>query len=316
MATTLPAPVRTGGIDRKLTYFAWLTLGWNVLVVIFGAVVRSTGSGAGCGNHWPLCNGEVIPVSPGLHTVIEFTHRMMTGVSGWLVLGLLLAVLRWKPRPDPARKAAVATMGFLILEALLGAVLVKLGYVTGNRSTGRVVALAIHLTNTLTLVAFLTLTAWLVSGRPKPRLALGAWLTLVVTALMGVSGSLAALGDTLFPATSLRAAFAQDFTAGAPMLLRLRTVHPVSVVLATGALLWAVTRVNRSKRLASWTLALFASQIVAGIVDLVLLAPWWMQVVHLLGADLYWVSLLLLLFSTDAVPEANWAPQMKTPATS
>lgn len=314
MATTLPSPVQTGGIHRKLTYYAWLTLAWNVLVVIFGAVVRSTGSGAGCGNHWPLCNGEVIPVSPGIHTIIEFTHRMMTGVSGWLVLGLLLAVLRWKPRPHPARKAAIATMGFLILEALLGAVLVKLGYVTGNRSTGRVVALAIHLTNTLTLVGFLTLTAWLVSGRPKPKLGPGAWLTLIVTAFLGVSGSLAALGDTLFPATSLRAAFAQDFAAGSPLLLRLRSVHPASVVLATAALLWVITRPNRHRQLATWTVALFASQIVAGIVDLLLLAPWWMQVVHLLGADLYWVSLLLLLFATPTAPRFDLPAQTRMPA--
>src|SRR5665213_3823423 len=63
--------------SSALARFAWFAVFYNVAVILWGALVRATGSGAGCGNHWPLCNGQVIPVSPGLHTVIEFTHRQM-----------------------------------------------------------------------------------------------------------------------------------------------------------------------------------------------------------------------------------------------
>lgn len=286
---------------RWLAAFAWVVVAWNVLVILWGALVRATGSGAGCGNHWPLCNGEVIPVSPGFHTVIEFVHRLMTGGSTFLMVALLLGTLRWTVKAHPARKAAVAATLFLLLEAILGALLVKLGYVTGNQSVGRVVLLSIHLTNTLTLVAFLVLVAWLLQFTRTPRLRLPHWTALVATVVVGVSGSLAALGDTLFPATSLRAAFAQDIAAGSPMLLRLRGVHPISVVFSTAAFLWLASRVRqagsaRAVSLVSACLALLLFQIALGFADLVLLAPWWMQVLHLLGADLFWVALLCLCF--------------------
>ena len=127
----------------------------------------------------------------------------------------------------------------LLNEALLGALLVKLGYVTGNKSVGRVVVLSIHLSNTLLLLAALTLTARLlgpgrcgVSCGVRGRNALWAVIGLAATMVVGVSGSLAALGDTLFPASSLRVAMEQDFAAASPWLLRLRWVHPVSAVIA------------------------------------------------------------------------------------
>lgn len=295
----------SGDRARWLVAFAWVVVAWNVLVVLWGALVRATGSGAGCGNHWPLCNGEVIPVSPGFHTVIEFVHRLMTGGSTFLMIALLVGVLRWTAKGHPARRAAVWATVFLVLEAILGALLVKLGYVTGNQSVGRVVLLSIHLTNTLTLVAFLTLTAWLLQYTRAPRLRATHWIVLLATVVVGVSGSLAALGDTLFPATSLRAAFAQDIAAGSPMILRLRGVHPISVLFSTAAFFWLVTRVRKrgSSRAASLVpvcVALLVFQIALGIADLALLAPWWMQVVHLLGADLFWVALLCLCFHDAA----------------
>ena len=126
---------------------AWLTLAWNILVVLWGAIVRATGSGAGCGNHWPLCNGEVIPHTPRVDTIIEFTHRLMSGGAVFLTLALLLAIFATSERLQPARKAIVAATVLLFNEAILGALLVKLGYVTGNRSVGRVILLSIHLSN-------------------------------------------------------------------------------------------------------------------------------------------------------------------------
>ena len=302
MATTAAA-VTAGRTPKALVRYAWGVVGYNVLVILWGALVRATGSGAGCGNHWPLCNGEVIPLSPRLDTVIEFTHRCMTGGATFVVIGLLVWTFRATVKGQAARVMAVASMALLLNEALLGALLVKLGYVTGNQSVGRMVLLSIHLSNTLLLLAALTLTAVLL-GTGQLWRELGviggrkvwAVLGLAATLIVGVSGSLAALGDTLFPASSLRAAFAQDFATGSPWLLRLRGIHPVSAVIAAVFVIWLVKQayVRGARRLGQVVLGLLAFQFLLGLADVVLLAPVWMQILHLLGADLYWVALVAL----------------------
>ncbi|WP_260741191.1 COX15/CtaA family protein [Tunturiibacter lichenicola] len=290
-------------VSRALVRFAWVVVAYNVLVILWGALVRATGSGAGCGNHWPLCNGQVIPLSPRVDTIIEFTHRCMTGGSTFLVIGLLVWTFRGTVKGQAARTLAVVSMVLLLNEAFLGALLVKLGYVTGNQSVGRVVLLSVHLSNTLLLLAALTLTATLLgTGQTSRELGahgtkkLWALLGLAATLIVGVSGSLAALGDTLFPASSLRAAFAQDFAAGSPWLLRLRGVHPASAIIAALFVFWLVAQARRAGagRLAGLVLGLLGFQFALGLADVVLLAPVWMQILHLLGADVYWVALVTL----------------------
>ncbi len=286
------------GVER----FAWGAVGYNVLVILWGALVRATGSGAGCGNHWPLCNGQVIPLSPTLHTIIEFTHRCMTGGSAFLVIGLLVWSFRATVKGQAARRLAIVSTVLLVNEALLGALLVKLGYVTNNQSLGRVVMLSVHLSNTLLLLAALTLTArFLGTGQPWAGLARAknldwAVLGLMATLVVGVSGSLAALGDTLFPSMSLHAAFAQDFATTSPWLLRLRGVHPASALIAAVFVGWLIVRARRrgASTLGNVVFVLLTFQFVLGIADVLLLAPAWMQILHLLGADLYWIALLLL----------------------
>ncbi|WP_263415600.1 COX15/CtaA family protein [Terriglobus albidus] len=297
MASTALHPASARLTTTHVKRLAWFTLAWNILVVLWGAIVRATGSGAGCGNHWPLCNGEVIPHTPRVDTIIEFTHRMMSGGAGVLTLALLLAIIATLQRPYSALKAILAATVLLINEAILGALLVKLGYVTGNRSIGRVIVLSIHLSNTLLLLGAYTLTVYFLERPWRFTISRrNLWLSaigLVSTLVVGVSGSLAALGDTLFPATSLRAAFVQDFASNSPMLLRLRSVHPLSAFLATVFVIWLLKR-SWGSPLANFVLGLLAFQIALGFADLLLLAPTWMQVLHLLGADLYWVALLWL----------------------
>lgn len=286
--------------------FAWVVVGYNVLVIVWGAMVRATGSGAGCGNHWPLCNGQVIPLAPSVHTMIEFTHRCMTGGATFAVAALLLLVFRSTVAGQTARGAAVLSGVLLLNEALLGALLVKLGYVTDNRSLGRVVVLAVHLSNTLLLLAALTMTARLLGTGQRwadlqARMHTRMWAVvgLGATLLVGVSGSLAALGDTLFPSESLRIAVAQDFAAGSPWLLRLRWVHPASAVVAGLFVAYLLLRAwgGSERGVAKLVGVLLASQFILGIADVLLLAPVWLQLLHLFGADLYWVSLVLLAAS-------------------
>jgi cytochrome c oxidase assembly protein subunit 15 len=323
-----PASANPAHHNRLLPRFAWFVVFYNVLVIVWGALVRASGSGAGCGNHWPLCNGQVIPVSPGFHTIIEFTHRMMVGGSAFLVLALLVCIFRATAKGQAARALAVASSLLLLNEALLGALLVKLGYVTGNQSTGRIVLLSIHLGNTLLLLAALTLTAHLLStgqrwaDLPLTRRFVGVMEGLVTTIFVGITGSIAALGDTLFPAASLQASIAQDLSTSSPWLLRLRLVHPALALVAALFALWLAVHARKSapsqspvqhasrERLANLLLLLLGLQFALGIADVVLLAPAWMQLLHLLGADLFWIALVLLAAETlwpAATPPASQA---------
>jgi len=301
----------------QIAGFAWATLACNVAVVLWGAYVRATGSGAGCGNKWPECSGVVLGASARTQTIIEFTHRLTSGIA-LLMVGVLVA-LCWRvtTKCDGARYAAVLAAAFLANEALLGAALVLLGYVAQDKSSGRILFLCLHFGNTLLLLAMLTLTAWWLRSvnrsfrlirKPRQVIAIGAGL--FATMLIGITGAVAALGDTLFPATSLRSSLAQDFSSGAPALLHLRVVHPIVAVIASAYVLWVifktVLRQTRPSRTAIVLVTLFFAQIVIGIVNVLLLAPVWLQILHLCVADLLWIVLVIvsadLLFESANVP--------------
>src|SRR5260370_28805435 len=113
----------------KFTRAAWGVLAWNFVVVLWGAYVRASGSGAGCGSHWPLCNGEVVPRAPGIATIIEFTHRATSGVALIATIGLAVWSFFLFPRKHRVRRMAILGAIFLIVEALLGAGLVLFEYV-------------------------------------------------------------------------------------------------------------------------------------------------------------------------------------------
>ncbi|HEY0786355.1 MAG TPA: COX15/CtaA family protein [Acidobacteriaceae bacterium] len=292
--------------------YAWCVTGYNVAVVLWGSIVRATGSGAGCGAHWPLCNGTLLQHSPRIDTVIEFTHRLTSGIAVFAMLGLLVWTFLRTPSRHLARLAAVAAAALTLNEALLGALLVVLGKVAHDQSASRAVYLSLHLANTLLLLAALALTAHFLSrqaGRMRGSVeyhgAAAALIGLGATLLVGVSGSLAALGDTLFPATSLRGAFAQDFATGSPWLLRIRWIHPTLSVLAAvfiATLLWQSVRSGLHRQLGSAVAALLGLQLVLGVADVLLRAPTWMQIVHLLGADLLWIALVVLAARVCVVP--------------
>lgn len=307
---------------RGLPSFAALTLGWMVLVVLEGAIVRATGSGAGCGQHWPLCNGQILPHHPRLATIIEFTHRSMTGICSGLTFALIAWTFLARSRGAPARKAAVFSGFFLVLEAFLGAVLVLGGFVEHNTSNMRVVVQGIHFTNTLLLLAAISLTWWW--QRPRSRqltrtasarpLALGAALALIVT---GATGSVAALADTLFPAPDLHAALLADFNPASPLLIRMRWMHPAASLAAFFLIAALVLRQSHGRRT---LLSLLGLQILLGTADVLLLAPITLQVLHLLGADLLWIALIVvtadLMRSSRADQRTTSQPATLAPATA
>jgi heme A synthase len=298
---------------ERLARYAWLVLACNVAVVLWGAVVRATGSGAGCGSHWPLCNGEMLPRAPAFETLVEFSHRVTSGMALLLVVGLAVWAFRARPRRHPARLGAALSLLFILSEAGVGAGLVLFDLVAGNKSAARALFMASHLVNTFFLLGALTLTAhWAAGGAPlrlrgRGRLAAILAAGLLGVVLVGVSGAVAALGDTLFPAASLAQALQQDVAPTAHVLVRLRLMHPL---LATGVglgllfLAWQLGHAfPAAARYARFTSGLVALQVLAGTLNVALLAPIWLQLLHLLLADLLWISLVLLAATALAAAE-------------
>jgi heme A synthase len=305
--------------SRGFPAYAWSVLIYNLAVILWGALVRATGSGAGCGGHWPLCNGDVLPASPQIATIIEFTHRVMSGIA--LVTAVVLAAWGRKAFPSrhPARRWAAWSLVFMLTEALIGAALVLLGHVARDESVGRVYSLSLHLINTFLLLASLALTAWW-SIRPaedevqpgregRGQLILGI-VALVVVAMAGV---ITALGDTLFPAHSLAQGIADDFAGTASFLIRLRVIHPVLGVAAAIFIAFVALRQFRAshfggkadslRKLSKLLLVLLASQIVAGTCTVLLRAPLPLQLLHLLVADALWIT--WVLFTSERLRSAG-----------
>ncbi len=289
---------------NRFPAFAWGVVFFNLVVIAWGVVVRVTGSGAGCGSHWPLCNGQVIPLAGSTATAIELTHRATSGLALAAVVVLLVWAFRAYERRHPVRTGAVGAMTFILAEAGLGAGLVLFELVGDNASMTRAAVMALHLANTFMLLAFLALTAYWAGGGERVRLRHQGslpWvvgLGLVGTLLIGTSGAVAALGDTLFPASTLREALRQDLSATSHILIQLRIFHPMIAVLV-GMFLVLVARTLRNSGLPAaqrWGNALFTLvfvQLAAGGINLILMAPIWMQVLHLLLADLLWICLVL-----------------------
>jgi heme A synthase len=290
---------------RPIARFAWGLLGYDVAVVAWGAYVRASGSGAGCGRHWPLCNGEIVPRAPRAETLIELSHRVSSGGAFALTLILLVWAIRVYPRGHLVRRGAWTTVGLMSAEALIGAGLVLFALVAHDASIKRALSVCLHLVNTFLLLGSTALTAWWAAGGGAVRLrgqravALALGLPLACMLLVGASGAVAALGDTLFPSPSVAAGLAQDFAAGAPAFVRLRAIHPVLAVVTAGAIVLAAgyVRALRPGRavtgLSRAASALVMAQVAAGLLDIAIRAPTWMQLVHLLLADCVWTVLVL-----------------------
>lgn len=296
--------------QTRFARYAWMVLAYNVAVVLWGAYVRASGSGAGCGRHWPRCNGVVIPRSPSAETLIEFTHRATSGIALIAVVALLWMAFRRFGAGHPVRTGAAWSMALMLTEAGVGAGLVLLEYVAGNMSPWRAAWMAVHLTNTFLLLAALALTAWWASGGRRVRVrgqSLAGFLALaplVLVLLVGMTGAVTALGDTLFPKTSV------GLSSGVHFLERLRIVHPVLAVFTTLFAIFAASRLRvlrpgrRTARLASGASMLMMIQLAVGVFNVALLAPVGMQIIHLLVADAVWLALVLLAASALGVEDA------------
>ena len=283
--------------------FAWLVVAYTISVTLWGAYVRATGSGAGCGNRWPLCNGQLLPSVAQSQTIIEFTHRMTSALALVLVFVLIVWCWRETSKGDWVRCAAVCGGILLLNEALLGALLVLLEYVGVDKSVGHAAFLCLHFGNTLLLLAALALTATGLSSRErlvwvrKPRELMVIGIGLAAVMAIGMTGSLAALADTIFPVESLQSSMLLDFSPTSHFLLRLRLLHPIAAVFGATYVLWIVLtpskKLDRSKWARSAIGAALMLQIGLGMLNILLLAPIWLQMAHLFVADVFWIFLVV-----------------------
>lgn len=282
----------------RLQRFAWFTLIWNVFVVLWGAVVRATGSGAGCGRSWPACQGTVVPELRGA-TAVEFGHRVVSGVALVLVAVLAVRIFRSRPKGDPARRGAALSGIAIVIESLVGAMIVFYEWVADDASVARVISVPIHLANTLLLLAALTLTVFWLGGHARLRGSGGSRLALYGIAggmvLISATGGVTALADTLFPKDGFTVAGVFTFTTSEHFLTNLRIVHPIvaisiGVIAATWAWRRGWTAPHGGAAAARVIVATVGIQLIVGFLNVVLLTPTWMTVIHLLVADGLWVA--------------------------
>ncbi|MDX1439785.1 MAG: COX15/CtaA family protein [Rubricoccaceae bacterium] len=281
--------------------FAWSLLGYTLLVILWGGFVRASGSGAGCGDHWPLCNGDVIPRSPAVETMIEFSHRLTSGVAGVLSVVLVVWALMAFGRRSTVFRASLGVLFFMALEAAIGAGLVLFEYVAYNASIARAYWMATHLVNTFFLLAMIVLTAWTAGGGTMPRLrnqATHGWLvvaSLIALLILGASGAVTALGDTLATGGSIDPS--ENPIVGT--LVGLRLYHPILACAVFLVIVSTILAQNRHQipkqatRFGRWLAILMVVQLIVGLANVQLHAPIWIQLVHLLLTDLIWISAIL-----------------------
>ncbi|HEX9962760.1 MAG TPA: COX15/CtaA family protein [Pyrinomonadaceae bacterium] len=307
--------------------YAWFVLAYNVVVILWGVFLRASKSGDGCGQHWLTCHGEIVPSAPELKTVIEFSHRLTSGLAFFAVLALLIWAFRRFGKGHPIRKTAVVSFIFIITEALVGAGLVLTGNTAETLTAARPFWAAGHLTNTFILLAFLSLTAWFASGgkpfnfKAQPKVLLFPAIAVLGIFLVGISGSVAALSGMLFPSETLTEGVAKDFSATSHILLRLRVSHPILSIMVGVFLVflagWFKSKAIGNLRISRWAnvlTVLIIVQFAFGALTLLTLAPIVMQIGHLLLADAIWIVFVLL--SADFLAEQNESTEFSTAAKS
>lgn len=301
------------GRITRFEKFGVFVIIYTVATILWGAWVRITGSGAGCGSHWPTCHGEIIPRSPSVETMIEYSHRLTSGLTLVFTLALFIWAFKAFPKGSKVRIGATGTLLFVLAEAILGAGLVLFELVGNNDSVARAIVIGFHLINTFGLLGFGVLTLWSAGGRQwsSPGVRWKQWVPALTLGLLavGMSGAITALGDTLFPvdtSVDLMERLQADLSPSEHFLVRLRYIHPLlSIGVALGLMLLAISPPRPDKKgtfTSKLLLTLVISQVMLGWLNVELGAPGWMQLMHLLFADLLWGCFIWLALENLGEP--------------
>ena len=279
---------------RKYSLFV---LCYTLLVILWGAYVRATGSGAGCGRHWPLCDGLIVPRSPGTEMLIEFSHRLSSGLS--LIFVCVLVFLAWRtfPKRHVVRNYSVLTLVFILFEAIIGAGLVLFELVAENSSMSRAAVMAVHLINTYVLLYGLSGVVWFSREEQQTSALLPLrnplyWICMLLLILVAATGAVTALGDTIFIQQG-------GLLERGHLLIQLRYIHPFLAV-ATACVLGifaGVLYIQHDEQVWSKRLSiLLLLQLVCGVLNILLQVPVFVQLLHLLLADLIWIVAVCIGF--------------------
>lgn len=294
----------------------WASLWFTVAVILGGAVVRASGSGDGCGETWPHCEGSLFPIGGDTEARIEFAHRSLTAILAVVLIGFAVWTLRSVPRGRPVRTWLRWAAIFFVGEVVIGAVLVLFGWVDEDQSIARLVVVPIHLVNTFFLLAALAGAAFH-AGRDQVRsrwpdrttrlLSLSALATVLV---VGSMGALNALADTLHPDAST----ASNFDETSPVLVQLRVLHPAVAIIGGLALVWIVRHPlydpeGRARRTRNGVTSIVFLQFAIGIVNVALSTPLEIQVLHLFVADVLWILVVLGALSISTSDAAVPSPE-------
>lgn len=289
---------------RAFRLLSWWVLATTLVVIVSGDVVQATDSGAGCGENWPRCDGALVPGFDDAATGIEFVHRGLTIVLSFLVVALFVTARR-AFRPGRRIRAAVDyVVAFFVIEVMIGALLVVFGWVDQDASFGRVVADGVHVVNTFFLLGASALVVHYAAGgrsvilRPSGPSRSLIRAGLAVLLLIAITGAINSLADALFAADTVIEGLREEFGPAAPLLVRFRAVHPV-IAVAGGVAVFAISRVAAERAPAAAQMGrlvqgLIGVQFLIGILNIALLTPLETQIIHLLLADLLWISFLFL----------------------
>jgi len=261
--------------------------------ILAGAIVRATGSGDGCGSTWPTCKGRVIPELSDIPELIEFSHR---AVSGILLVVTLIIFLKTRDLEKNNLKKVISNYltFFVVLEAVIGAVIVLFEWVGLNSSLPRIVAVPIHLVNTFGLLACFIALYKVVKDDQQSIKGIVDNQFLVVLCLFllsGATGSITALADVLFPSESFIQGFVEDFDETSELLTRLRILHPIVASLLSITLFFESNRLKKTYKLNTKSLKLMVLVAVTlGAVNV--LSNIWLplSVFHLAIADFLWIT--------------------------
>lgn len=261
---------------KKVFFWFWI---YTLLVILWGAWVRISHSGNGCGDHWPVCQGEIIPDLTQKKTFVEYFHRLMSGAYGLIVI-----YLWWKLRQVQKNyRLRNLFLVLMITEALLGAALVKFNLVTTNDSFMRLIFMSLHQLNSF----MLTGVTYLLYKSFTPQFHFKLNRLHILFILVPVTGAIAALSTTLFPTISLFQGIIEDFNSNSHIFIKLRILHPLmALTIMIGFMSWLFQK--GQTRLALETL--FA--VFIGIVTLVTLSPVYLKLSHLFIAHLLWARYL------------------------
>lgn len=313
--------MKLDSIERRLRHWAGFLLVYTILVILWGAWVRISHSGDGCGDTWPLCNGQLIPEAARGKTWVEYGHRFTSGLYGLVVIAIYIwvRILKRHHSLSSAHRWMFWTLIFMITEAALGAKLVLFGLVSSDQSVWRLIVMSLHQLNSFLLVAFTvrfyaaTFESEYLAGELTQEQStvlfassevsetssasaskfLSRPLFLAGFLLIAITGAWAALSTTLFPSTSLLDGFTKDVSSDSHIVLKIRGLHPVLGLLIGGSLSVALYRVSSKLnlflgRVAMMGSALIASGIVVGLLTLFLLSPVPLKLIHLLLAHALW----------------------------